>query len=111
MKTKDEARVRKQFKLTPGRDDDLIEWFSRIPKGEREPTILAALRAYMTGNESSRIARMERQIELMQSTINSLPDLLSRVPVVQPSSNGHSTPGLTEDAAAERAAKMKKAKW
>lgn len=111
MNRKDEMRVRRQFKLTPGRDDDLIEWLSRIPKGEREPTILAALRTYMTGNEGNRIARMERQIELMQRTLNSLPELLSRVAVVQTPSNGHSAPGLTEDAARERAARMKKAKW
>lgn len=118
-KKQTELRKRQSFKLLEGRDDDLIQWLKMIPNGQKEPTILAALRAYMHAEKVDRIARMEQQMERMMQAVNGLPTLLkselSRVSVVAPAQAEKPAPppkpAMSAEAAEQRRRELKKATW
>jgi len=113
-----ELRQRQNFKLLEGRDDDLIQWLKMIPKGKKEPTILAALRAYMSAEKVNHMARIEQQMERMMQAVSGLPTLLkselSRVSVVT-AQEGKPTapakPAMSDEAAEQRRRELKKASW
>lgn len=114
------------IKMTPGKDDDLIRWFRKLPKGERNETLKNLLRAGLgkpivdyhasvPEGLPERLEALEAQLEIQAQWIDYLNRQLEGRTFV--TSEGASPmldevqPRVDDDLLQQRAAKLKKAKW
>lgn len=113
-KKRTETRKPKAFHLTPGKDDDLIEWLAQIPRGDVEGTIRAALRAYKSRSQSDPVMRLEQSVSRLFADLPGLiRSELSKVAVVgaAPAQAAAPIDLLSADEMATRNAKLKKNRW
>jgi hypothetical protein len=113
-KKRTETRKVRAFHLTPGVDDDLLEWLAQIPRGEVEGTIRAALRAYKSRSQSDPVMRLEQSVSRLFADLPGLiRSELSKVAVVgtAPAQAAAPIDLLSADEMATRNAKLKKNRW
>lgn len=111
-----EQRITVTVKLSVIKDADLIEWLTSFPHGERHAALKAALREAMDKPRRDALSRLADKTERIWQTISELPTWLEArlrqvVVVEQAAVAAEAAPRLDAQALAERAAKMKKAKW
>lgn len=71
------ARVTLTVKLTPGKDDDLIQWLASVPKGRRQSIIKTMLRETVPHDSSS----VDRSLMQIQQDTSWLREALSELPM------------------------------
>jgi len=83
------SRVTLTVKLTVGKDDDLIDWMSSLPKGQRQALVKQVLRdaVQQHSEDENRLAQIKQDTVWLRAALSDLPawmeGLLSRIAVVQ----------------------------
>lgn len=124
MPSKD--RVMASVQMTPGKDDDLIRWFRKLPQGERNQRLKNTLRAglgkptvdYKTDAPAGlpeRLEALERQLETQAQWIEYLNNQLEGRTVVTPEAESpepdEAQSRVDDEVLQVRAAKLKRANW
>ena len=94
-------------RLTPGKDDDLIDWWNSLVSGEGTQELKAALRAHISQGDPS--AHMNQSLERLANEVKALNQKISQGVTI---GNGASAPdSLGDDQAEARRRKLAEARW
>lgn len=114
-KRRTETRSQRVIHLTPGKDDDLIEWLNTIPKGQREATMKSALRAYKGRSQSDPVIRLEQSVSRMFNDLQGvIRQELAKVAVVGVAAAAPAAPAvptLANEQLTARSKKIGKSGW
>lgn len=125
------------FKAFYERDEDILDWWENMPMGERSHVLRSLIRSYLSGevvvtpsgeeavnfSNSVQLARVQADTTRIRDAIMEIPEYLeqlvsTKLRVVQATPAAHeagevstSAGATSEDEAARRAARTKKASW
>ena len=119
------GRVTATVQMTPGKDDDLIRWFRKLPQGERNRALKNALRAglgkppmdYRSSAPDGlpdRLAVLEEELRRQAQWIEYLNSQLegrTLVAEVASPEPDEVQPRVDDDVLQGRAARLRKASW
>lgn len=125
------------FRVAQDRDTDILQWWDAIPAGERSHILRSLIRAYLCGeiiltpqgeqptvfSSSVQLAQLQADALWIKTALSDMPAYLEHmisglqviaaqpVPPIAPNQGNGSSPDLSEQAAAERAARIKSRSW
>ena len=94
------------IKLIPGEDDELIQWWDNLPRGERSTTIKTHLRELCSKQSAP------DPLASIRSELSAIRNMLAQgIAVQQPSTQIEAAPALSQAQLSERGRKLMKAEW
>jgi len=94
------------LKLTPGVDDDLIQWLGLLPDGQRNSSVKALLReAIQQRTQNSPLVSIRSELAAIRNM------LAQGITVQQPTTQIEAAPALSQAQLSERGRKLMKSEW